>query len=62
MGLKGHRLGDVQVSKKHANFIVNKGQGTATEMLALIGFIREKAARERGVTLETEIVIVGEQS
>ncbi|HPL97000.1 MAG TPA: UDP-N-acetylmuramate dehydrogenase [Smithellaceae bacterium] len=62
LGLKGHRLGDVQVSKKHANFIVNKGQGTASEMLALIGFIREKAARERGVALETEIVIVGEQS
>jgi len=60
LGLKGVRRGDVQVSKKHANFIVNKGQGTASDMIALITFIQESAKKERGVNLETEIVIVGE--
>ena len=60
LGLKGARRGDVQVSKKHANFIVNKGQGTASDMITLITFIKEKAEKEKGIKLETEIVIVGE--
>ena len=60
LGLKGIRRGDVQVSKKHANFIVNKGQGTASDMITLITFIKEKAEKEKGIKLETEIVIVGE--
>jgi UDP-N-acetylmuramate dehydrogenase len=60
LGLKGVRRGDVQVSKKHANFIVNKGQGTASDMITLITFIKEKAEKEKGIKLETEIVIVGE--
>lgn len=61
LGLKGKRLGDVQVSKKHANFIVNKGQGTASEMLELIGLIRDTVARQKGITLEMEIVIIGDE-
>lgn len=60
LGLKGVRRGDVQVSKKHANFIVNKGQGTATEMETLIAFVQEQVRKERGIDLETEIVIIGE--
>ena len=60
MGLKGRRLGDVQVSKKHANFIVNKGQGTASDMEKLIRLIQETVKKERGLDLETEIVIIGE--
>jgi len=44
----------------HANFIVNKGRGRASDMIGLIELIKEKAAREKGVALETEIVIVGE--
>ncbi len=60
LGLKGARRGDVQVSKKHANFIVNKGQGTAADMMKLIAFIQDKALKEKGVTLETEIVMIGE--
>lgn len=62
LGLKGLRLGDVQVSKKHANFIVNKGQGTASDMMALITIIQEKVKKERGIALETEIVMIGENS
>jgi UDP-N-acetylmuramate dehydrogenase len=59
-GLKGIRLGDVQVSKMHANFIVNKGQGTATDMEKLIALIQAEVRKERGVHLETEIVMIGE--
>jgi UDP-N-acetylmuramate dehydrogenase len=62
LGLKGMRYGDMQVSKKHANFIVNKGQGTASDMLYLIRLIQETARKERGVELETELVIIGEES
>ncbi len=62
VGLKGQRLGDVQVSKKHANFIVNKGQGTASDMLKLIRLVQEKVRVEKGVELKTEIVIIGEDS
>jgi UDP-N-acetylmuramate dehydrogenase len=60
MGLKGLRHGDAQVSNQHANFIVNKGRATASDVLALIGLIRERAGKEKGIELETEIVIVGE--
>ena len=60
LGLKGMRRGDAQVSKRHANFIVNKGQATAADVLTLIELIKEKARKEKGVELETEIVIVGE--
>jgi len=60
MGLKGIRRGDAQVSKKHANFIVNKGRGTAADVLTLIALIQEKARKEKGVELETEIVVIGE--
>jgi len=62
LGLKGLRHGDVQVSKMHANFIVNKGQGTASDMMILIRLIQETAKKERGITLETELVIIGEES
>lgn len=60
-GLKGQRLGDVQVSKKHANFIVNKGQGTASDMIRLIRLVQEKVRAEKGIELQTEIVVIGEE-
>ena len=62
LGLKGMRHGDVQVSKMHANFIVNKGQGTASDMIILIRLIQETAKKERGINLETELVMIGEES
>jgi UDP-N-acetylmuramate dehydrogenase len=60
LGLKGMRRGDAQVSKQHANFIVNKGRGTAQDVLTLISLIQEKARKEKGVELETEVMIIGE--
>jgi UDP-N-acetylmuramate dehydrogenase len=60
MGLKGTSCNDAEVSPKHANFIVNKGRATASDVLGLIAVIQAKAKKEKGINLETEIVIVGE--
>ncbi len=60
MGMKGANVGDAQISLKHANFIVNKGNATASDILALISLIQSKAKKEKGVNLETEVVIIGE--
>jgi UDP-N-acetylmuramate dehydrogenase len=60
MGLKGTSCNDAEVSPKHANFIVNKGKATASDVLGLIAVIQAKAKKEKGINLETEVVIVGE--
>lgn len=57
-GLKGERVGDVMVSTKHTNFIVNMGQGKASEVKRLIGFIKERVKEEFNVELEEEIMYV----
>ena len=60
IGLKGKSCGDAEVSLKHANFIVNKGKATATDVLALIGLISDRAKKEKGIDLETEVIVIGE--
>nr|MBI5455823.1 UDP-N-acetylmuramate dehydrogenase [Candidatus Levybacteria bacterium] len=57
-GLKGERVGDVMVSPKHTNFIVNMGNGKASEVKRLIGFIKERVKEEFNVELEEEIMYV----
>jgi UDP-N-acetylmuramate dehydrogenase len=59
VGLKGVRIGDAQISPKHANFIVNRGQARASDIHALIQLAQEKVAQEFGVQLELEIEVVG---
>lgn len=59
-GLKGLRVGDAQVSPKHANFIVNLGAASAADVLALIGQVRERVKEKLGVELELELKVVGE--
>jgi len=59
-GLKGIRIGDAQVSEKHGNFIVNRGQATAEEILRLIALIQRRVFERTGNTLETEVQIIGE--
>ena len=61
LGLKGTGVGRARVSEIHGNFIVNSGGATATEVLTLIAKVKETALRERGITLETEVQIVGEE-
>ena len=59
IGAKGWRIGDAQISEKHANFIVNLGQAKASEIKKLIREV-QKAVKERcGVELETEVVFLG---
>jgi UDP-N-acetylmuramate dehydrogenase len=58
-GLKGHRLGTAGVSPKHANFIQADEGGSAQDVLALIEHVRSEVARQFGVTLETEVRLVG---
>lgn len=60
LGLKGYRIGDARISKKHGNFIVNEGGATAAEVLALMAFIRDKVFEKRGVRLTPEVHIIGE--
>lgn len=60
LGLKGQRIGGALVSDLHANFIVNTGSATADDVLRLIEMIRDRARKERGIELETELMIVGE--
>jgi UDP-N-acetylmuramate dehydrogenase len=58
-GLKGKRIGGAVVSEKHANFIVNKGGATATDILSLMDLVRLEVKRMSGITLETEIRVLG---
>jgi UDP-N-acetylmuramate dehydrogenase len=60
-GLKGYRIGGAQVSEKHAGFIVNIGQATAADVIALICHIQKTVREQSGVLLEPEIRIVGEE-
>ncbi|MFN0065360.1 MAG: UDP-N-acetylmuramate dehydrogenase [Chlamydiales bacterium] len=57
-GLKGARVGDICVSNKHANFIVNDGRGTAAEVRQLMEEIKEKVFHEKGIELQEEIRFV----
>jgi len=59
-GLKGMRIGDAQVSEKHGNFIINRGQATAGEILTLIDLIQKRVFETTGYALETEVRIIGE--
>jgi UDP-N-acetylenolpyruvoylglucosamine reductase len=60
LGLKNTRVGPARVSEVHGNFIVNDGGATAADVLQLIAQIQETARKQRGVELETEVQIVGE--
>jgi UDP-N-acetylmuramate dehydrogenase len=60
-GLKGARVGGAQVSEKHANFIVNTGMATASDIETLIEHVRDQVAARTGVQLVTEVRIIGEK-
>ena len=61
-GLKGRRLGDAQVSEKHANFIVNLGAARASDIETLIETVRDEVKAKTGVELIREVQILGEKS
>ena len=60
VGLKGHRVGGAMFSERHANFIVNLGEATARDVLALIRLARTRVEERFGVRLETEVRLLGQ--
>ena len=61
LGLKDVRVGAARVSEVHGNFIVNDGGASAGDVLALIDLIKQKARDQRGISMETEVQIVGQE-
>ncbi len=57
--LQGVSIGDAEVSKKHAGFIINKGNATATDYIALIHHVQKTVKEKFGVELEREVRIIG---
>jgi UDP-N-acetylmuramate dehydrogenase len=60
LGLKGYQIGDAQISRQHANFIVNRGQASVGDVLALIEYVKRRVQAHTGILLEEEVRIVGE--
>ena len=58
-GLKGYKIGQVQISPMHANYIVNLGTATAADVLKVIDHVRKTVAKKTGVELELEIKVIG---
>ena len=60
-GLKGERVGDAEVSAVHANFIVNRGNATAGDVIELVRRVRARVEQTQGVKLEPEVLLYGKQ-
>lgn len=58
-GLKGTKSGNAQISEKHANFIVNLGNASSSDVIDLIGQARKAVRKKFGVTLEPEVKFLG---
>ena len=59
-GLKGFRIGGAEVSPKHANFIINADQATASDIEALINHVQDTVEQTHGIRLKHEVRMVGE--
>jgi UDP-N-acetylmuramate dehydrogenase len=57
LGLKGMRVGGAVISERHANFIVNRYQAKAADILKLMALIREEVLKAYGVPLEEEVIV-----
>lgn len=60
VGLRGHRIGDAQISEKHCNFFMNTGNATAASVFALMTEARRRVKERFGIDLENEVQLVGE--
>jgi UDP-N-acetylmuramate dehydrogenase len=60
VGLRGHRIGNAQISEQHTNFILNLGGATAAEVVALMDLARSRVRERFGIELEAEVALVGE--
>jgi UDP-N-acetylmuramate--L-alanine ligase/UDP-N-acetylenolpyruvoylglucosamine reductase len=61
LGLKGERVGDAEVSAVHANFIINRGQATSADIIALMRRVRERVRQAHAITLEPEVLLYGRE-
>ncbi|NEQ24058.1 MAG: UDP-N-acetylenolpyruvoylglucosamine reductase, partial [Microcoleus sp. SIO2G3] len=61
-GLKGYQIGGAQVAQRHANFILNCGDATATDIFQLIRYVQAKVEERWSVRLEPEVKMLGEFS
>jgi UDP-N-acetylenolpyruvoylglucosamine reductase len=62
LNLKGTRAGGAVISEVHGNFIVNDGGATARDVLELIALVQRTAREQRGIEVETEVQIIGEDN
>ena len=60
-GLKGERVGDAEVSRVHANFIVNRGSASGADVLELVRRVRAGVRQAKGVELEPEVLLYGKK-
>jgi UDP-N-acetylmuramate dehydrogenase len=60
VGLKGFQIGGAQIAQRHANFILNCGNATATDIFQLIHHVQQCVAQEWSMSLEPEVKILGE--
>lgn len=61
-GLKGFRIGGAMIGKKHANFLLNVGGATATELRSLALYAKQRVRDQFGVELEEEVMYMGDWS
>ena len=59
-GMRGYRIGGAQVSEKHCGFIVNTGNATATDIREVIEEVQERVEERFHVSLEPEIIFLGD--
>ena len=59
-GLRGFSVGDAQVSEKHCGFVINKGNASARDIVALMDEVTGRVKEQFGVTLEPEVKRLGE--
>lgn len=59
-GLKGRKIGKVEISEKHANFFINQDSATASDYEALIRLVHKEVLKKQGVDLELEIELLGD--
>ena len=59
-GLKGKKIGKVEISQKHANFFINQDSATASDYAALIRLVRQEVINKFGISLEVEIEMLGD--
>ncbi len=59
LGLKGFKIGDAEISKKHANFIVNNYSASSADIFQLITVIQQKVLQNKGILLQPEVRMIG---